>query len=88
MIGMKTEDTFFEAMKEGEIEMLDNTWKRVKNNRSHTKLREEVGFQEAMVQVAKATGEEPPEFKDHTPYSNKGMEDLLELNELASTVRT
>ena len=41
-----------------------------------------------MVQVAKASGEEPPEFKDHTPYSNKGMEDLLELNELASTVRT
>ena len=88
MIGMKTEDTIFEAMKEGEIEMLDNIWKRVKNNRSLTKLREEVGFQEAMVQVDKAAGEEPPEFKDHTPYSNKGMEDLLELNELASTVRT
>ena len=41
-----------------------------------------------MVQVAKAAGEEPPEFEDHMPYSNKGMEDLLELNELASTVRT
>ena len=41
-----------------------------------------------MVQVAKAAGEESPESKDHTPYSNKGMEDLLKLNELASTVRT
>ena len=88
MIGMKTEDTIFEAMKKGQIEMLDNIWKRIKNNRSFTKLREEVGFQEAMVQVDKAAGEEPPEFEDHTPYSNKGMEDLFELNELASTVRT
>ena len=34
------------------------------------------------------TREEPPEFKDHTPFSNKGMEDLLELDELVSTVRT
>ena len=41
-----------------------------------------------MVQVAKAAGQEPPEFEDHTPYSNKGMEDLLELNELASIIRT
>ena len=32
MIGTKTEDTSFEAMKEGEIKMLDNIWKRVKNN--------------------------------------------------------
>ena len=88
MIGTKTEDTIFEAMKEGQIKMLDNIWKRVKNNQSLTKLREEVGFWEAMVQVAKAAGEEPPEFEDHTPYSNKGMEDLLELNELASTIRT
>ena len=88
MIGTKTEDTIFEAMKEGEIKMLDNIWKRVKNNQSLTKHREEVGFWEAMVQVAKAAGKEPPEFEDHTLYSNKGMEDLLELNELASTVRT
>ena len=87
-IGMKTEDTIFKAMKEGEIEMLDNIWKRVKNNQSLTKLREEVGFQETIVQIAKAAGEEPPEFEDHTPYSNKGIEDLLKLNELASTVRT
>ena len=32
MIGMKTEDTILEALKEGEIEMLDSVWKRVKNN--------------------------------------------------------
>ena len=41
-----------------------------------------------MVQVAKATGQEPPKFEDHTPYSNWGMEDLLELNELVSATRT
>ena len=41
-----------------------------------------------MVQVAKTTGQEPPKFKDHTPYWNQGMEDLLELNELASATRT
>ena len=33
-IGMKTEDTIFEAVKGGEIEMFDNIWKRVKNNHS------------------------------------------------------
>ena len=31
-IGMKTEDTILEALKEGKIEMLDSVWKRVKNN--------------------------------------------------------
>ena len=41
-----------------------------------------------MVQVAKATGQEPPKFEDHTPYSNQGMEDLHELDELASATRT
>ena len=41
-----------------------------------------------MTQVAKAIGEEPPEFEDHTPFSNRGMKDLLELNELVSMVRT
>ena len=41
-----------------------------------------------MVQVAKAAGQEPPKFEDHTPYLNQGMEDLLELDELASTMRT
>ena len=88
LIGTKTEDTILEAMKEGEIELLDSIWKRVKNNQSLSKLRNEVRLQEAVVQVAKATGEEPPEFEDHSPYSNRGMEDLLELNELVSTART
>ena len=37
-IGMKTEDTILEALKEGEIEMLDSIWKRVKNNWSLSKL--------------------------------------------------
>ena len=66
-IGMKTEDTILEAPKKGELEMLDSIWKRVR-------------MQEALIQVAKAAGQEPPEFKDHTPYSNRGMEDLLKLN--------
>ena len=37
-IGTKTEDTILKALKEGEIEMLDNVWKRVKKNRSLLKL--------------------------------------------------
>ena len=41
-----------------------------------------------MVQVARATGQEPPKFEDHTPYSNRGMEDLLELSELVSATKT
>ena len=41
-----------------------------------------------MVQVAKATGQEPPKFKDHTPYSNQGMENLLEQNEPVSATET
>ena len=43
---------------------------------------DEVGLQEALVQVAKAAGKEPSEFKDNSLYSNQGMEDLSELNEL------
>ena len=31
-IGTKTKDTILEALKEGEMEMLDSVWKRVKNN--------------------------------------------------------
>ena len=87
-IDTKSEDTILEALKEGEIKMLDSIWKRVKTNQSLSKLWEEVGFQEAIIRVAKATGQEVPEFKDHTPYSNCGMEDLLKLNELVSTMRT
>ena len=41
-----------------------------------------------MIKIAKAAGQEPPEFEDHTLYSNWGMEDLLKLNELVSTTRT
>ena len=87
-IGTKTEDTILEALKEGETEMLDSIWERVKNNRSLSKLREEVGIREAMVWVAQATGQEPHKFEDHTPYLNQGMEDLLELNEVASAIKT
>ena len=43
-IGTKTKDSIFEAMKEGEMDMLDNIWKLVKNNCSLSKLREEIGF--------------------------------------------
>ena len=38
-IGTKTEDTILEALKDGEIEMLDSIWKRVKNNRPLLELR-------------------------------------------------
>ena len=39
-----------------------------------------------MVCLAHATGQEPFKFKD-PPYSNQGMEDLLELNEVASAIK-
>ena len=87
-IGTQTEDSIFEVMKEGEMDMLDNVWKQVRNNRSLSKLREELGFWKAMTQVAQAIGEEPLEFEDHTPFSNRGMKDLLEIDELVSTIRT
>ena len=41
-----------------------------------------------MVWVAHATGQKSPEFEDHTPYLNQGMEDLLKLNEIASATKT
>ena len=37
-IGTKMEDTILETLKEGEMEMLDSIWKRVKNNWSLLKL--------------------------------------------------
>ena len=37
-IETKTEDTILKALKEGEMEMLDSIWTRVKNNRSLLKL--------------------------------------------------
>ena len=66
-IGMKIEETILEALKEGEIEMLDSISKRVKNNQSLSKLQEEVGIHEAMVQVAKVAGQEPPNSKTIHP---------------------
>ena len=51
-------------------------------------MREKVGFRRAVTQIAEETGEKLPEFEDHTPFSNKGMEDLLKLNKLVSTIRT
>ena len=68
--------------------MLDSIWKKVKNNWLLSKLQEEVGIQEAVVRVAHATDQRPPEFEDHMPYLNRGMEDLLELNEIASATKT
>ena len=47
---------------------------------------EEIRFQKAITQIAEATGEEHPDFEDHTPFSNRGMKDLLKLDELVSTV--
>ena len=85
-ISTRTKDSIFEAMKEGELDILDNVWKRVRNNHSLSKLREEVGFQKAVTRVVEAIGEEPPEFEDHMLFSNKGMKDLLELDELVSMV--
>ena len=38
--------------------------------------------------MAKATGQEPPKFKDHTPYLNQEMEDLLKLTKLVSATKT
>ena len=52
------------------------------------KLEEEVGIRKAVVRVAYATGQKPPKFEDHTPYPNRGMEDLLKLNEVASAIKT
>ena len=51
-----------------------------------SKLREEIGFRQAVTRIAEVTGEEPPVFEDHTLFSNLGMEDLLQLNRLVSTV--
>ena len=69
-IGTKMEDTILKAYKQGEIKMLDSIWKRVKNNQLLSKLQEEVGIREAVLRVTCATGQKPPEFKDHTLYSN------------------
>ena len=38
--------------------------------------------------MARATGQRPPEFKDHMRYLNRAMEDLLKLNKIASATKT
>ena len=37
-------------------------------------LHELVGFHQAAITCAEKQGIELPQFKDHTPHSNKGME--------------
>ena len=78
-IGTKTLDSIMYAMKEGEIELPDEVWKRTKTQRSFAKLHNLVGFCQAAITCAEKQGIDPPQFKDHTLYSNKGMEDLLDL---------
>ena len=87
-LGTKMLDSIMYAMKEGKIELLDEVWRQMKNQRSFAKLRELVGFQQAAITCAKEPGVEPSQFEDHTPYSNKGMEDLLDINEVIHTVNT
>ena len=43
-IDTRTKDSIFKAMKEGELDVLDNVWKRVRKYLSLSNLREEVGF--------------------------------------------
>ena len=38
--------------------------------------------------MAEVMGQESSEFEDHMPYSNKGMKDLLKLDEVVSTIWT
>ena len=87
-LGIKTLDSIMYAMKEGKIELLDKVWKRTKTQRSFAKLQELVGFHQAVITCAEKQGIEPPQFKDHTLYSNKGMEDLLGIDEVIYTVNT
>ena len=52
-LGTKTLDSIMYAMKEGEIELLDEVWRQMKNQRSFVKLRELVGFQQAAITCTK-----------------------------------
>ena len=47
-----------------------------------------MGFQQAAIAWAKEQGVEPPEFEDHTPYSNKAIEDLLDIDKVIYMVNT
>ena len=75
-------------MKEGEIELLDEVWKQTKTHRSFAKLHKLVGFHQAAITCAEKQGIELPQFEDHTPYSNKGMEDLLDIDKVIFAVNT
>ena len=52
------------------------------------KLWELVGFCQAAITCDEKQGIELPQFKDHTLYSNKGMEDLLDIDEVIYAVNT
>ena len=43
-LGTKMLDSIMYAMKEGEIELLDEVWRQMKNQRLFAKLRKLVGF--------------------------------------------
>ena len=47
-----------------------------------------MGFYQATITCAEKQGIELPQFKDHNPYFNKGMEDLLDIDEVMYTVNT
>ena len=87
-LGTKTLDSIMYAMKEGEIKLLDEVWKQTKTQRSFAKLRELVGFCQAAITCAEKQGIEPPQLEDQTPYSNKGMEDLLDIDKVIHAVST
>ena len=76
------------TMKEGEIELLDEVWRQTKNQRLFAKLHELVDFLQAAITCTKKQGVEPPQSEDHTPYSNKGMKDLLDIDEVIQTLNT
>ena len=86
-LGTKTLASIIYAMKEGKIELLE-VWKQTKIQRSFAKLRELVGFCQAAITCTEKQGIELPQFEDHTPYSNKGMEDLLDIDEVIYAVST
>ena len=67
-LGTKILDSIMYAMKEDEIELLDEVWKQTKTQRSFAKLRELVGFCQAAITCTEKQGIETPQFKDHTPY--------------------
>ena len=56
----------------------------------HKKMQPSLRVTLRLMLVAQActTGQEPPKSEDHTPYSNQGMEDILELNEVVSAIKT